>query len=364
MTAEASAGSTDSTAPERVRSARGRVRAALATTAALLGVLIGALALPQAAYAADFKVSVANNGDPRLKVGGQAHAVTFKVETDFKKREDPKDVFVSAQLSNLDQWAYIEMNADGCSQQTTTQLHCPQMHPEGIKEIYVTVRITPVVDSELQEGESRDGRLTVTANDGSGSTNVTIEGSAPARPASVVEITGTVMENAVGVDGAKVELTDGEGGKRDTTTDANGAFRFQGNDHDNYIAPGNMTIVITKDGLEPSETQFSVGAGSTFNQNITVRAEQVEATEEPTTAAATQPTEVPTSEAARESSGISGTLLTLIIVGALLVVGGIVGIVFLLRSGKDDESEDDEDGFSDIPPDHNPTAAQVGSPGV
>ncbi|HEU5127545.1 MAG TPA: carboxypeptidase-like regulatory domain-containing protein [Glycomyces sp.] len=338
------------------------MRARLATLAAAFGVLLGALVFPAAAQAADFNHWVLSGGDSYIDIGGAPATVTVEVQSAYGG-PGPKDVTITGNLEGLDGLASVDVQEGHCTRTNAAQATCAGMQPGEKRQIQFVV--APAAESDLPQGEQKKGKLKFDAGgqgDGVKETNVTIIGNGSQ---SVTEITGNITSNAEPVADAKAVLTDGEGGKHETTTDGNGDFAFR-SDGGSPIAPGSMTLKVTKEGFEDLEDTFDVSANSSFQRNLTMTAVQAEApetTEAATTEAAPTETAAETTEAADEG-GISGTLLFLIIVGGLLVVGGIVGIVFLLRGGKDEEQDDEEERFTDGPPEHQPTAAQVGSPGV
>lgn len=343
--------------------ARGRLRAGLAGLAAVFGVLLGALTFPAAAQAADFNHWVLTGGDSYLDIGGAAATVTVEVQSVFRG-PGPETVVITGNLEGLDGLASVDVQEGHCTRTGPAQATCADMQPNEKRQIQFT--IAPAAEADLPQGEQKKGKLKFDAGgrgDGVKETNVTIIGNGG--PQSATDITGTITSNAEPIADAKVVLTDAEGADHETTTNANGEFAFHGG-QGTVIAPGQMTLTVTKDGFEDLQESIEVSANSSFQQNLTMV--PVQAEPEETSAA---PTEAEPSEAEPEPSeepnegGISSTLVFLIVVGGLLVVGGIVGIVFLLRGGKDDKSEDDDgESFADGPPEHQPTAAQVGSPGV
>ncbi|WP_100445235.1 carboxypeptidase-like regulatory domain-containing protein [Glycomyces xiaoerkulensis] len=354
-----------SLSPSRPRP-RGRLRTRLVGLAALFGVLLGAFALPQAAHAADFEHWISTGHDQWVDVGGAPAYVTHEVKATFDGDKGPQDVVITAELSGLDELASIDVQEGACTRTNVAQATCSGMTPNEQRQIQFV--IAPVGESDLPEGETKTGELKINAGgrgNGEQKTSVTVAGHAQAGPSSVTEVAGQVTSNAEPIDGAKVVLTDGEGTDHETSTDGSGQFRFEGSDDGTFIAPGTLKLTVSKEGFEDRETEFDVAEGTGFSQNMTI--DPVEEEAEETTEAATSEaaSEEPTpSVAAAEGGGMSGTLLFLLIVGGLLVVGGIVGIIFLLRGGKDDDEVGAEDRFPEGPPDHQPTAAQVGSPGV
>ena len=344
---------------------RGRLRARLTGVAAALGVMLGALAFPAAAQAADFSHRISGGNDPFLDVGGTAATVTVDVQATFSPGHGPKSITVDASLSGLDGYASVDVVDGGaCARVGEGVAQCDNM--TSGQSVQIQFNVAPAAEADLPEGETETGELTISGggqSDGVQKTSVTVVGNAG--PETVTEITGTITSNAEPVSGAKVVLTDGEGSTHETNTNDSGEFSFQGSGQE-PIAPGEMTLKATKEGFEDLEESFQIEGSERFERNLTmseVEAEPTETTEAPPTETATSA--APEAAAEEDEGGLSGTLITLIVIGGLLVIGGVVGIVFLLRGGKDkDEDDDDGESFAEAPPDHQPTAAQVGSPGV
>ncbi|WP_199036359.1 carboxypeptidase-like regulatory domain-containing protein [Glycomyces salinus] len=346
---------------------RGRLRTRLALLAALVGVALGAFTLPAAAQAQDGKVLawMSSGQNPFIDIGGSAAMVTITVQPNFQVGDGPRQATITASLEGLDGYVGVDTDGGQCTKNSPNQVTCSNITAqEGQRTIQFT--LAPAVESDLPEGETKTGKLKLQyGGDAKGKeeTDVKVAGHAQA---GVSSITGKVTSNADPVPDAKVVLNDGDGTDHETSTNDGGEFSFPAGGE--TIAPGEMTLTISKDGYEDESVEFEVPAGGTNNRNLTLTeveedepVEETTAVEETTEAA----TEEATPAAAEDEGGISGTLLVLIIVGALLVIGGIIGIVLLLRGGKDDKDDDDGEGFpTDAPPEHSPTAAQVGSPGV
>nr|BFF22756.1 hypothetical protein GCM10025732_07210 [Glycomyces mayteni] len=324
-------------------------------------LLVGLLALPQAAVAQPNTVNgwISYGPEPaQISIGGQATVISVTVQN--LDPVSPKDITIRADVEGLNDYISAIDNDGGagmCSREDGDKVKCAQVEPNGQRTVSFTV--TTEMDSDLPNGQQANG--TFKADYGGQATadaGVAVVGSG----STVSEITGKVTSNGDPVEGAKVVLSDGDGQEREEETGGDGSFKFTG-DGGNSIAPGDMTLTISKEGFEEKTEDLTVETGS-FNLNVTLAQAEVEETTSeaaPTTEAEPPPTETQQEE---EGGGISGTLLVLIIIGALLVVGGIVGIVFLLRGGKDKDDDDGESFAPDGPPDHQPTAAQVGSPGV
>jgi hypothetical protein len=360
MTVAAVPSGTQTSVPRARRRFGGGLLARLSGLAVAVGVLFGILAFPQAALAQNQFTGTLSSGDQWLDIGGAPVSVAVTITTPIGG-----STAVEGDLNGLDDYAYVSIaDAGGCAPQgDSPRVQCDNIEPNGTR--IVTFAITPMPESELPEGEQKNGQFKVKWNGGEQAINVTVVGHA--QVSQISSISGTVTSNAEPVDGAKLVLTDGEGGEHETETGGEGGYEFTG-DASDPIAPGDMTLVITKEGFEEKTEEFTVGEGSTtFNRNVTLTKTQVEETSAAPTSAAATSAEAPSPVADEgDEDGISGTLVFLIVIGALLVVGGIVGIVFLLRGGKDeDKDKDDGESFApDGPPDHKPTAAQVGTPGV
>ncbi|MFG3338221.1 carboxypeptidase regulatory-like domain-containing protein [Glycomyces sp. NPDC048151] len=325
-------------------------------------MLLGILAFPQAALAQDVSgwFNGAFNPNP-VTIGGQASVVTFTVMN--SNPVQPKDITVRTDIEGLGDYIAATDNDGGaglCTREDSDKVKCSQVEPNGQRTISFTV--TTVTESDLPSGEQASGTFTVSFEGQSQSSGINVTGNATV--ANVSSISGEVTSNGEPVADADLELTDGEGGTHDTTTDSSGKYEFTG-DSSNPIAPGDMTLKISAEGYEDKEETLTVREGSeTYNMNITLTQVQEETTAEATTAAPTTAAESSAPPEKKDDGGMSGTLIFLIVIGALLVVGGIVGIFFLLRGGKDKDDDGDESFSPDAPPDHTPTAAQVGTPGV
>jgi hypothetical protein len=363
MTGAAEPSGTQTNVPRSRRGGRGGLRTRLAGLAAAGGVLLGLLAFPQAAAAQDVGGWFNGGFNPNpVSVGGQASVISFTVMNNNPVQ--PKDISIKAKVDGLNDYISAIDNDGGaglCTREDADKVKCAQVEPGGQRTISFSV--STVTESDLPSGETKDGNFTVDFEGQSQSSPLSVVGTATV--STVSTISGEVTSNAEPVPGAELELTDGEGGEHEATTDDSGKYEFTG-DTSNPIAPGDMTLHITAEGFEDKDEELTVNEGSqTYTLNVTLAKVQAA---EPSTDAATSDaatSEAESSPAAKDDGGgMSGTLIFLIIIGALLVIGGIVGIFFLLRGGKDDKDDDGETFASDTPPDHTPTAAQVGTPGV
>ena len=362
MTGAAEPSGTQTNVPRSRRGRRGGLRARLAGLAAAGGVLLGILAFPQAALAQDVAGWFNGSFNPNpVAIGGQATVVSVTVMNNNPVQ--PKDITIKASVEGINDYISAIDNDGGagfCTREDGDKAKCTQVEPGGQRTVSFTV--VSATESDLPNGEQVSGTFKVEFEGQNQTTGINVVGTATV--ATVSTISGTVTSNAEPVPDAKVELTDGEGEKHEATTDSSGAYAITGDTSD-PIAPGEMTLVISAEGFETKEETFEVAEGSsTYTRNVTL----LEVQAEPTTSAAATSAE-PSPEASSEpppadDEGISGTLIFLIVIGALLVIGGIVGIVFLLRGGKDDKDDDGESFTPDGPPEHQPTAAQVGTPGV
>jgi hypothetical protein len=363
MTGAAVPSGTQTNVPRSRRGRRGGLRARLAGLAAAGGVLLAVLAFPQAALAQDTGGWFNGSFNPNpVAIGGQATVISFTVQNNSPVQ--PKDITVRADVNGLNDYVSAIDNDGGagfCTREDGGKAKCEQVEPGGQRTIFFTV--VTATESDLPNGEQVSGTFKISFEGQKQETGLNVVGTASV--ATVASISGTVTSNADPVPDAKVKLTDGEGGEHEATTDGNGAYSITGDTSD-PIAPGEMKLVINAEGFEEKTETFTVAEGSnTFTRNVTLTPVQAE----PTTSAAATTEAAPSSAEPppvddEDDKGMSGTLVFLIVIGALLVIGGVVGIVFLLRGGKDKDDDDDESFTPDGPPEHQTTAAQVGTPGV
>ncbi|GAA1662100.1 hypothetical protein GCM10009830_04140 [Glycomyces endophyticus] len=363
MTGAAEPSGTQSNLPRSRRRRGVGLGSRLAAVAATAGVLLlGVLAFPQAATAQPNAVNgwISYGPDPgQISIGGQATVISVTVKN--LDPVTPKDITIRADVEGLNQYIAAIDNDGGagfCTREDGDRAKCAQIEPNGERTVSFTV--TTEMESDLPNGEQKSG--TFKADFGGQATadaGINVVGATQ----SVSQITGKVTSNGEPVEGAKVVLEDGDGEEHEEETGGDGGFAFR-SEGGTTIAPGDMTLTITKEGFEEKVEDISVESGD-FNLNVSLAQVETEESSAPPTSEAPPTSAEPEPSDEEEKGGISGTLLFLIIIGALLVVGGIVGIVFLLRGGKDDKDGGDDDSFApDGPPDHKPTAAQVGSPGV
>ncbi|WP_025273246.1 carboxypeptidase-like regulatory domain-containing protein [Haloglycomyces albus] len=328
------------------------------TGRALMAVVVGLFAgvsLITPAFAQDYKLKIDTN-NVELQVQGNAQTVTATVN-------GPKDeqATITAQLSGVDQEVGLSVDGRNCEQTTDGATStCQVKFKRQAKQ--VAFLLSPIADSEMTTEDVKQGNLqvTISGNPDPKTANVSITGNREPKEDSISSVAGTVESGGEPIEGAEVNLEDSEGNTYDKTTDSTGRFEFLGSE-DRYIAPGEMTLTVTKDGYETQTINRNVL--TTLDETIKMPSTEEEAAEEEEEPAS-EDTE-PATEAASEESGISGTLLTMIIIGAILVIGGIIAIILLLRSGKDDDDDRDSDRpLPNLPPDHQGQAAQVGSPGV
>ncbi|WP_205328442.1 carboxypeptidase regulatory-like domain-containing protein [Glycomyces sp. YM15] len=362
MTVAAEPSGTQTNVLRSRRGGRGGLRSRLAGLAAAGGVLLGILAFPQAAVAQDVGGWFNGSFNPNpVAIGGQTTVISFTVQNNNPVQ--PKNITIKAKVDGLNDYVMAIDNDGGqgfCAREDADKAKCDNVEPGGQRTVSFTV--TTVTESDLPNGEQVSGNFTVDFEGQSQSSGLNVVGTATV--STVSSISGEVTSNAEPVPDAKLELTDGEGDDHEATTDGSGKYEFTG-DASKPIAPGDMTLKITAEGFEEKTEEFTVREGSaTFQMNITLaQVQEAEPTPEATTEAAPTSSAEP-SEPPADDGGMSGTLIFLIVIGALLVIGGIVGIFFLLRGGKDKDDDDGESFSPDAPPDHKPTAAQVGTPGV
>lgn len=360
MTVAAEPGGTQTNVPRARRRFRGGLLARLSGLAVALGVVLGILAFPQAAMAQNqFAGQINNAGDQWIDIGGAP--VNISVTVVAPAVPQGGSTSVKGSLNGIDDYAYVSIvDAGGCTPNGDSEVRCDNVEMSGQRTI--TFAVNPMPEADLPRDETKSGQFKVKWNGGEQAVNITVKGNA-ANATGV--ISGKITSNAEPVQGAKVVLTDGEGNDHETETGGDGGFSFDGAAEG--IVPGDMVITVTMEGYEEASQDINVAAGSSYQTNLTLAQVEVEETSAaPSTEAATSAAEKSPDDSEKEKEGgISSTLVFLIVIGALLVVGGIVGIVFLLRGGKNDGKDDDGESFApDGPPDHKPTAAQVGTPGV
>ncbi|GAB3995051.1 hypothetical protein GCM10029992_11240 [Glycomyces albus] len=215
--------------------------------------------------------------------------MTLEVKATFQPQQGQQDVTLTARLSGLDGLASVDVLDGPCVRTGAGQVTCQAMQPNEQRQVQFI--IAPATESDLPEGEQRTGELKIDAGgrgNGEQKTSVRVNGHAQS---GVSSITGKVTSNAEPVSGAKVVLNDGDGVDHETSTNDGGEFAFPTGGE--TIAPGAMTLTVTKDGFEEEVAEFEVAAGGTNNRNMTLT--EVEE-EEPAESSAPPPTTEAASE--------------------------------------------------------------------
>lgn len=173
----------------------------------------------------------------------------------------------------------------------------------------------------------------------------------PDRAPVVGDVTGTVKDSTTGagVANAIVVVRDSAQGNHQTSTDAQGRFRFPANEN---IPPGELNIGAAKDGYKNATTKANGIAGQVL-ANVALKlvpaaaspsaeptvSDAGAALEQPSTAASEALATPNTAAAANNSDGSSFTMI-LIILGGLLILLGVGALVLLLRKRDDDPDEE------------------------
>jgi hypothetical protein len=314
----------------------------------LAGSLLGAGAIGAAPAYADGNLSVnVNPGTVNLTVGGAAQTFDVQVKAGGG---DVHNVVVAVTLPLSNYGVQSSTPPGGCVTQQANELVCSVGDVGDNQEKDLTFGLAPPGTSSIGSGQSQTGSGQVQAQsqgggqNASGSYSVTLTG---AGPSSVGQVSGTLIDATTGsaVTGAQVTIKDSGGHSYPVSTDNSGNFMFAPSANQ-PLSPGNLTVTFTATGY----TQGSTTAVGQQGQPVAVGTIQL--TKAASTASAT-PSAAPSKTAAgkhsstaaapKSDSGLGFVTWLLIILGALLVIGGIIAIVFLLRrkdKGDDDPGED------------------------
>ena len=325
-------------------------RSKLAAVLAGLTVVMTPLAAAPA-YAEPVAIQVTISPNPaQARVGDGPTSITITLSnSDRQKQSEPVQAAVS--VTGVESHADFTVNQGSCESVQGNAVNCGQLQPRG--QTSFTVDITPRTDSDLAEGQTANGTISVSIsspNSGTGSGQVTIVGTNQNAPG----IQGTVTDlDGEAIDGVTVAIKDSKGSTFEATTDGGGNYSIN-----QPIAAGEVTVTFTKEGYEEKVETTAAQNGQMLTVNS--RLEEVVEEEEEATEAAPEPEpETP----ATDDSSLSPLMVILIILGALLVLGGIVAIIMLIRKGKSDDDDDDAP-LPDVPSTHKPQATQTGQLGV
>ncbi|MGH3659480.1 MAG: carboxypeptidase-like regulatory domain-containing protein, partial [Micromonosporaceae bacterium] len=334
----------------------------VAALIAVLGVAVTALAATAIAATPAYAqgpadVTVAASGNPNLEVGGGAQRVVFTIGNNGPG--DAGGVTVRIDVPLGDQGVTIIHGPDGCQRSgNTLQCSVEQVRRGGSERI--AIRIQPPKEGGPAQGQSQQGQgqaqvgyqNDVRPDNNTAGFTVTLNG--PKRPANIPSVAGTVTDNKSSdpVKDAKVVLEDSKGTKRETTTNDSGKYKITSTDN-KPIAPGSLEITVTKKGYQKKTLTKTGDGGEAVQANILMIAEAKPS-------ASAKPTVKDTGAADEGPEEGSNWLAWLFyLFAALLLLGGIGLIVWLVKGRGDEDDEDDEyDGPRGRP------AAPVGAHGV
>ncbi|MGH3730424.1 MAG: carboxypeptidase-like regulatory domain-containing protein, partial [Micromonosporaceae bacterium] len=336
-----------------------RAGAALLTALGMIVVTVAAAAVGASpAYAqGPADLTIAASGNPNLSVGGGAQRVVFTVSN--AGPGDARNVTVRIVVPLAEQGVKIEHGPDGC-RVNGNNLVCriDEVRRGGSEQI--PIQIAPPGSGGPAPGQSQQGQgqaqvgygSDIDPNNNSAGFTVTLNG--PDRPDNIPSVTGTVTDNKTTkpVANAKVTLTDEKGTKRKTATNKNGQYKISSTES-KTIAPGTLKITVTKDGYDKKDITKTGNPGESVKADaLMIPKVKPSATKSPTA----KDTKTPTDSG--EDEGTSWFVWLLYVFAALLVIGGIALIVWLMKGRNEDE---DEDGYDDSPRRHGP--APIGARG-
>ncbi|MFV2018571.1 carboxypeptidase regulatory-like domain-containing protein [Micromonospora sp. LOL_023] len=282
---------------------------------------------------------------------GEAATLEFEV-TNTNTGEDAQTTFNIRVTTNIG-----ELRCEGSCDFTDT------IDAEDGKKQF-SVRL---VAGQVATNQTRSGRVEIRAEvageSGTAQRDISIRG--PQEAPRVKEVAGKVTDVSTGepIEGAVVAMSDSQNNAYDTTTNANGNYRFTSSNN-RPIAPGEILVGAVADGYDGSDPKrVTAAAGQSITvDRITLKSNvaptpsptptpeaSAEASVEPTPSApATSTPAVETQNLASESSGNGMGSWLLIIMGGLLVALGVGAIVLLLVRRRDN-AEDEADPSDDDP---------------
>ena len=332
-----------------------RIALRVAVVAALGATLL--TALPSPAYA-DHQVRLGTIGNIELRVGGGAQSVTLRVENQNQGDHSSEDgvarnVSLTLTVPLTELQVHIASAPPECAlASNNTRMDC------AIAEIAPGATWTGVVqiavhgNSQLQAGETRNGtaQAILTSHGGQSQTfNVRLQG--PDRPPAVAEVTGFVTDESTGerIEGASVLLVDSQNAEFTTTTNANGEFRFAGEN----IAPGGLGLRARKEGYEGRSSTHTARAGESLGPiQLTLLSTATptptpDPTPTPSAAATASPTASPVAAPVEPvDTGMSFFTRLMILLGVIFLLLGVGAIALLLYRRHRERLEDDGDGLA------------------
>jgi hypothetical protein len=323
-----------------------RHRMAAAVAAGLLAALLPTMAAPAQGQQPQVRLESINN--VQLQVGGGNQNVEIRI-----RNQDPalpaQNVTFAMTVPLTEFGVHIASVPGGCQAQSNDSfMECTIAAIGGGQTATVVAQLGVPGNSPVEAGDSRNGtgQVSLTGNfQGNTSFNVRLQG--PDRPPGVPEVSGVVRDEQTGepIEGARVILADSQGTTYETTTNANGEFRFGGQDQP--IAPGTI-------GLKPSKDEYEEGQNFTFQAGdgdalrdvpLTLRSS---ASPTPTATASQTPTATATATAAAvapaassDSGGPSFFTIVMVILGLVLVLSGVGAMVWMWYRRRKERGEDE-----------------------
>lgn len=311
----------------------------------LVGSVLGAGALGAAPAQADGNLSVSvDPGTVSLTVGGQPQNFTVKIRSD---NGDSHQVVVGVSIPLTNYGVQPGGAPQGCVTQQADTLVCNVGDVPNGQESDLSFSLAPPGSSSIAAGQSQSGsgQVQAQAQGGGQSANGSYQATLTAAgPSTVGQVSGSVIDATSGaaVPNAQVTIKDGDGHSYPVHTDSGGNYSFAPS-ASQPLTPGDITVSFTATGYQPSSTTVQGQQGSPLAVG-SIQLTKTAASPSPTPTAAATAAASPTAEATPKSPGLGAGTWLLIILGALLVAGGVVAIVFLLRRKDKDDGEDGDGG--------------------
>jgi hypothetical protein len=317
--------------------------------AAVVGALVsGAVLLPAAPALADVN---ANPGGLTLNPGEEKQISITMNQVDGINPE------AKVSVSGLGNEVSLR-GPGGCSGNGSQSLTCNDNAFDGENDDpkTLTISVSAKNPSGLQQGQTREGSVSVEGRNGEDSVNITLKG--PQQAASASEVSGRVTDTATGdgVAGAQVTLKDSASNTHTATANSSGNYSIKSSAN-KPIVPGQVTVTAVKEGYADTTANGTAQSGRALT--LAVRMKPVAASAEPSAPVASEPAaedpSAPASGVAQqqktsgEDGGTSMLSLVLIGMGVLLVLLGIGAIILLVMRRKDDGDPDDPDGYGTGP---------------
>lgn len=320
-----------------------RTATRMIATGALAGALVaGTSALGAVPAAADpNKLAVAvNPGQVSLQVGGQPQGVTVQISSG----RPIANARVRITVPLTDKGVTIAQGPQGCvtSGQSTLDCQVGAIDPQRPQQL--TLQLAPPGQSDIKDGDnpSGSGDVEAQADDAtaSGTFQVTLAGK---KQQSVGPVSGKVADQKSDqpLPNATVTIADGAGHSEQVTTGQDGTYSWQPSDG-HMLAPGQLTITATASNYQQGKQTAAGQDGQPVSVQDVLLAPV--ATTPSATTAPTQPSVKPTTTPTKNDTGLGPLTWLMIILGALLVIGGIIAIIVLVKKKDKGDDEDGPDG--------------------